>query len=139
MPKHTADAGIVAGLLLILADVLEPTMRPNIIAAGLFLTGVLFIGGSLDVWLSQSGAVAQTPPTSPPTTTAEGPETVIQNSGGGTGLDLTVTGQKGATSPTIGLQTNGLKIIQSGPGTGAKVTVGGNGPAIGIRSTVGPK
>jgi hypothetical protein len=64
MPKHTAEAGIVAGLLLILADVMVPEMKPSILAAGLFLIGTLFIGGAFDVWLRPSAASAQSPPTS---------------------------------------------------------------------------
>ena len=37
-----------------------PAMKPSIFASGLFLIGVLFIGGSLDVWLRPSPARAGT-------------------------------------------------------------------------------
>ncbi len=63
--------------------------------------------------------------------------TVIENSGGGIGADISVQGSPGSTVPNVGLNTNGLKIIQSGPGVGMRVTVGGNGgSAIGVLSTV---
>jgi hypothetical protein len=128
IPKHTAEAGIVAGGLLILADAMGPSMKPNILAAGLFLIGVLFIGGSLDVWLRPSTAKAQTP-TEPPGST------VIENSGGGIGAEISAQGTPGSSVPIVGLETNGLHIKQSGPGTGMKVEVGGNGgSAIGVRS-----
>jgi hypothetical protein len=66
----------------------------------------------------------------------------IENSGGGTGADVSVTGRAGQPAP-VGLDVAaapsgmGLKVIQSGPGTGLKVTVGGNGPAVGVRVNVG--
>src|ERR1700704_3895388 len=63
MPKHTAEAGIVAGLLLIMADVMVPEMKPSILAAGFFLIGVCFIGGAIDVWLRPLAASAQSSPT----------------------------------------------------------------------------
>jgi hypothetical protein len=64
--------------------------------------------------------------------------TVIQNGGGGTGADISVTGSQNG-SPTIGLDTHGLSVNQTGPGTGMRVIVnGGNGPTTGIRSTVSP-
>jgi hypothetical protein len=62
--------------------------------------------------------------------------TVIENSGGGIGADISVQGSQGSASPTVGLETGGLTVTQTGSGTGIKVTVGGNGPAIGVRSTV---
>jgi hypothetical protein len=64
--------------------------------------------------------------------------TVIQNNNGGIGADISVTGsQTGA--PTVGLDTNGLTVIQNGPGIGMRVIVnGGNGPTTGVRSIVTP-
>jgi hypothetical protein len=62
--------------------------------------------------------------------------TVIENSGGGTGADISVSGTPGARTPNVGLSTNGLRVIQNGTGTGMKLTVGGNGPVIGVRSIV---
>ena len=53
MRKHIADGGIVAGALLIIADLMVPEMKPNVLAAGLLLIGLLFVGGALDVWLNQ--------------------------------------------------------------------------------------
>jgi hypothetical protein len=58
MGNHTAEAGVVAGILLLIADLTVPEMKPQIIASGLFLVGVLFIGASFDVWLKQRPTVA---------------------------------------------------------------------------------
>jgi hypothetical protein len=63
--------------------------------------------------------------------------TVIQNSGGGIGADISVTGSSNC-APTTGLNANGLTVIQSGSGTGMRVTVGGGcGPTTGVNSSVG--
>jgi len=58
MGNHTAEAGIAAGLFLLIADLMTPEMKPNIFASGLFLIGLLCIGGSLDVWYRQKHNVA---------------------------------------------------------------------------------
>jgi hypothetical protein len=70
----------------------------------------------------------------------------IANSGGGTGADITALGSAGSSVPVIGkdIQMNlcsgqsatGVSVIQNGPGTGMKVTVGGDGPATGVRSAI---
>ncbi|MDR3449084.1 MAG: hypothetical protein P4M15_04955 [Alphaproteobacteria bacterium] len=63
--------------------------------------------------------------------------TVIQNSNGGIGADISVTGSRDC-APTTGLDTHGLTVVQSGSGTGMKVTVGGGcGLTTGVRSSVG--
>jgi peptidoglycan/LPS O-acetylase OafA/YrhL len=53
MTNHTAEGGILAGVLLILADFLVPDMKPNIFAAGLLVIGLLCVGAAFDVWLNQ--------------------------------------------------------------------------------------
>jgi hypothetical protein len=72
--------------------------------------------------------------------------TIIGN-GQGTAADVTVMGSPGQTSPAVGMDISaigrpgqsvtGLNVIQNGPGTGMHVTVGGNGPAVGVRVSVG--
>lgn len=54
MGKHTAEAGIAAGILLIIADIMVPDMKPALPAATLFLIGCLCIGGSIDLWINQT-------------------------------------------------------------------------------------
>ena len=71
---------------------------------------------------------------------------IIGNNQGGVAASFSATGSPGQTTPVIGGESNvkacpgqnavGTLIIQNGPGTGMKVTAGGNGPAIGYRSTV---
>lgn len=65
------------------------------------------------------------------------PATIIENSGGGIGGDITVDGT-GARGPVVGLDTNGLRVTQTGPGTGLRVSVtsDGSAPVTGIRSVV---
>jgi xanthosine utilization system XapX-like protein len=54
MGKHTAEAGIAAGILLIIADIMVPDMRPALPAAAMFLIGCLCIGASIDLWINQN-------------------------------------------------------------------------------------
>jgi hypothetical protein len=62
--------------------------------------------------------------------------TIIHNSGGGIGADISAIGND-STSPVVGLETNGLFVRQTGPGIGLKVSVvAGKGPVVGIRSSV---
>ena len=65
--------------------------------------------------------------------------TVIENSNGGVGADITVQGTPGEMRPRVGLETNGLIVRQNGPGTGLRVVVGGSGEGslTGVRSIVG--
>ena len=61
---------------------------------------------------------------------------------GGLGGDVSVTGVAGQP-PRVGWDVQaqgapgqsvtGLQVIQSGPGTGLRVSVGGDGPATGVR------
>ena len=63
--------------------------------------------------------------------------TVIDNSNGGVGADVTVHGGGPGSNPVTGFETHGLIIRQSGPGTGMRIVVDGNGgPVSGVRSTV---
>jgi hypothetical protein len=128
MPKHVADGGILAGFLLFLANIMEPDMKPGIYASTVFLLSLLGMGYAVHLWRNQKPSDNLIQSTQA--------QTVIQNSGGGTGADISVQGAPGATTPNVGLDTNGLRVIQTGPGTGMKVEVGGNGPAEGVRSTV---
>ena len=71
----------------------------------------------------------------------------VSNSNGGTGADVRVSGSAEQAEPSVGLDVGatakpgqsvtGLRIIQTGPGTGMRITVGGNGPAVGARVNVG--
>jgi hypothetical protein len=64
---------------------------------------------------------------------------------GGVGADISVTGSAGQP-PRVGWgiqaqgapgqSVTGLQVIQNGPGTGMRVTVGGDGPATGVSVTV---
>lgn len=126
MPNHVADGGILAGVLLILANVMEPDMKPNIFTSTVFLLSLLGFGYALHLWRGQK-------PSDLLTQNAQA-QTVIENSGGGVGAEISVQGTPGRPVPNVGLETNGLQIKQSGPGTGAKIEVGGNGPAVGVRS-----
>lgn len=64
MPKHVADGGIAAGIILITVDVLMPQMKPNLLAGALLLIGCLFIGGAIEVWRSQTVPFAVKGPSS---------------------------------------------------------------------------
>jgi hypothetical protein len=81
------------------------------------------------VWPEKRGGIAAMTAKAPKNATA------IESSGGGTGAEVDVTGGP-AGSDTVGLETEGLKVTQTGPGTGLKVTVKpGGGSVTGIRST----
>jgi len=131
-------AFVAAGVLFWMTGVIwginsmESSMSIRFIVSGL----VGAVSAIFTVWMFTLSSNAQTPP-APPSSSNGSPQTVIQNGGGGIGMDLTVSGTPGSPTPTVGLQTNGLQVIQNGHGTGMKVTVGGNGPAIGVQSTVG--
>ena len=57
LPKHLCQGGLFAGfVILVLSVFLETSMRPNLVAAGLFLFGRLCIGGSIDMWTKQAKA-----------------------------------------------------------------------------------
>jgi hypothetical protein len=69
----------------------------------------------------------------------------VYNTGGGTGANMSVTGAAGQpprvgwdidASGAPGRSVTGLQIIQNGPGTGMNITVGGDGPATGVRVNV---
>jgi hypothetical protein len=72
--------------------------------------------------------------------------TIEGNRQGGTAAEVNVTGSVNQPAP-VGLEINavgapgqsvtGMRVIQNGPGTGLKVTVGGDGPATGVRVRVG--
>jgi hypothetical protein len=97
------------------------------------VVGSVFLVGGI-IWQFTSGGNAQTPP--PQNQSGDPGATVIENSGGGIGADVSVKGSQGSTIPNIGLETNGLKINQSGPGTGMRLNIDGNGgSAIGVRSS----
>lgn len=66
-------------------------------------------------------------------------------SNGGTGADIYVNGVAGQPAPVgwdvqasgrASQSTTGLQVIQNGPGTGMRITVGGDGPATGVRVNV---
>jgi hypothetical protein len=61
-------------------------------------------------------------------------QTIINNSGGGVGADISAFGSAETRRPTVGLETNGLVINQTGAGIGARINVGGTGPAVGVIS-----
>ena len=125
MPKYVADSGILAGLLLILANIMEPDMKPGIYASTVFLLSLLGVGYAIYLWCNQK-------PSDYLVQNAQA-QTVIENSGGGVGAEISAQGTPGSSAPNLGLETNGSHIKQSGQGTGMKVEVGGNGgSAIGV-------
>ncbi|MGC2224524.1 MAG: hypothetical protein WA624_20320 [Methylocella sp.] len=105
MPKHVADGGILAGLILVLANIMEPDMKPGIYASTVFLLSLLGVGYAVHLWRNQK-------PLDHLIQSAQA-QTVIQNNGG-TGADISVQGSPGATTPNVGLDTNGLTVIQNG-------------------------
>jgi len=72
--------------------------------------------------------------------------TIIGNGQGGPAASISAFGSPGQP-PAVGASINatgcpgqsvtGLRVIQTGSGTGLNVTVGGNGPATGLNVTVG--
>lgn len=136
---YSVGAFVLAGASLVWISLENEIMIQHRIVLGVIgaILGSLVML-SIAEWIHPMEAKAQTPG-GMSTPTAKGVnkgKTVIDSSGGGTGADISVTGTPGATVPTVGLETNGLRVTQTGPGTGLKVTVGGDGPAIGVRSTV---
>lgn len=112
------------------------TMLPKI---SMVVGAVLLVGGAIWQFVP---AMAQTSSDNSVTgMTVEG------NGQGSAAADVSVTGSTNQSVPPVGLDVNavgapgqsvtGLKIIQRGPGTGLKITVGGDGSATGARVTVG--
>ena len=60
IPMHVADAGILASLLLIMANMGLTQMKPNFAPSALFMIGCLIIGVSIHLWLSQKASAQQT-------------------------------------------------------------------------------
>jgi len=126
------------------------------IVFGLLFWGVL--GVSLNEVFMRVGDAQTIVPSTPPNIggppLANSPDhvtgmSIIGNGQGGPAAEVSVTGTQNQRSPPVGLDVNavagpgqsatGLSVTQTGPGTGLKVTVGGDGPSTGARVTVGTK
>lgn len=128
MPKHVADGGIVAGLLLIVWTLLAPaTMNPGFIGYVLVFAVFLMIGFGVHLLRNQKPEKQNM---------SIEKKTVINNTGGGIGADINVNGTRGKEC-AVGLVTDGLVVTQNGLGIGMRISVGGDGPAIGVISNGG--
>lgn len=110
------------------------------------ILGVILLAGGF-VWQIASGNAQMT--SDPTKTLSEEPiigTDIERKSQGGAAAGIDVRGSKDQAGPSVGLDTSvqvlpgrsgiGTRVIQSGPGTGLKISVGGDGPATGMRSRV---
>jgi hypothetical protein len=138
MSNHLSEAGIAAGILLIIAELMVPEMKIHILAGGMFLAGMLLVGGSFDIWLKQSTANAQgVAMPSAGQTASSSTRDKLANA-----LDDLATAIEASPPTVIGSQT----VVTAGPGSsgtviGKQVTVtagpGSHGTIIGEQVVVG--
>ncbi|MBI5110449.1 MAG: hypothetical protein HZA68_00570 [Rhodovulum sp.] len=137
MPKSVGWSGIIAGIIVVLAEFLEPSMKPPLSSVILFLIAAICLGGSFHFYVQRS-AKAQTMPDTQDRSHIVGMKiegqhqggaaAKIVNSGPNPALDINAVGAPGQSVTGLSVtQTGpgtGLRIIQTGPGTGVRVTVG---------------
>src|SRR5450759_387091 len=63
MPKSVAWAGVIAGCTVMLADFLEPAMRPPLSSTLLFLVAALCLGGAIHLYIHRNDAKKPRTPT----------------------------------------------------------------------------
>ena len=57
MPKIVAWAGVLAGIVVMLAEMLEPAMKPPLGSVVLFVIAALCLGGAAHLYVHRSGAI----------------------------------------------------------------------------------
>lgn len=137
--------GVGAYVLLLVAIPPEwgSSLGPKI---SIVIGAILLVGGIIWQFASSSGAQTTAPKFENNSVTGM---TIQGNSQGDPAAEFSATGSHNQAAPPVGLDINavggpgqsvtGLRIIQNGPGTGLKVTVGGSGPATGVRVNVESK
>jgi hypothetical protein len=69
--KRVSEAGLAAGFLLLIADLVVPDMKPNLLPSLVFVAGLLLVGWSIEMWQHQRKS---SPVGVPPTSDTEPPE-----------------------------------------------------------------
>lgn len=57
MPKIVAWAGVLAGIVVMLAEMLDPVMKPPLGSVVLFVIAALCLGGAAHLYIHRSGAI----------------------------------------------------------------------------------
>lgn len=140
MPKSIGWSGTIAGVVVMMAEFVERSMRPPLGSVVLFLLAAVCLGGSIHLYLNRSAKAQTSMPDKTTTNQVTGAKiegnnqggaaAEIVNSGGGTGANIDVTGAPGQS-------VTGLRVQQTGPGTGLKVIQSGPGTGLSVKTTIG--
>jgi hypothetical protein len=135
MPRILAYAGVAGGIIVMLAEFLDPTMKPPFGAVILFLIGILCIGGAAHLYMQalKSPKTAEKVADTPAATFSPPDSVMFDAKTGGK-----ISAQGAQITPDLPFNTfakaesggqiimDGVKVVRDQPKNSPNITAGGN-------------